>query len=106
MQTPGAQMRRGNEEVCVFEIVRPGMEDSESAEKQENTGIGPTSACRGKSAFTRVFHALWHAPRVPSAPPECFSALRPPLDSGSVKQGCSPRAQKRSAGKEGYCARG
>jgi hypothetical protein len=27
------------------------MEDSESAEKQENTGIGPASACRGKSAF-------------------------------------------------------
>ena len=41
------------------EIVRPGMEDSESAEKQENTGIGPASACRGESAFTRVFHALW-----------------------------------------------
>src|SRR5262245_59458871 len=56
-------MRRGNEEVCVcvcvLEIVRPGMEESESAEKQENTGIGPASACRGKSAFTRVFHALW-----------------------------------------------
>ena len=26
-------MRRGNEEVCVLEIVRPAMEDSESAEK-------------------------------------------------------------------------
>src|SRR5262245_14833947 len=45
LQTPGADMRRGNEEVCVLEIVRPGMEDSESAEKQENTGTGPTSAC-------------------------------------------------------------
>jgi hypothetical protein len=43
----------------VLEIVRPGMEESESAEKQENTGIGPASACRGESAFTRVFHALW-----------------------------------------------
>jgi hypothetical protein len=43
----------------VLEIVRPGMEDSESAEKQENTGIGPASACRGESAFTRVFHPLW-----------------------------------------------
>jgi hypothetical protein len=32
----------------VLEIVRPGMEDSESAEKQENTGIGPASACRGE----------------------------------------------------------
>src|SRR5262245_5689605 len=48
MQTPGAKTRRGKEEVCVLEIVRPGMEDSESAEKQENTGIGPASACRGK----------------------------------------------------------
>src|SRR6516165_7290648 len=53
MKTPGAKMRRGNEEVCVFEIVRPGMEDSESAEKQENTGIGPASACRGESAAGR-----------------------------------------------------
>src|SRR5262245_47091392 len=41
LQTPGAKTRRGNEEVCVREIVRPGMEDSESVEKQENTGIGP-----------------------------------------------------------------
>jgi hypothetical protein len=30
----------------VLEMVRPGMEDSESGEKQENTGIGPASACR------------------------------------------------------------
>src|SRR5262249_5998956 len=45
---------RKREGVCVLEIVRPGMEDSESAEKQENTGIGPASACRGESAFTRV----------------------------------------------------
>src|SRR5262245_52924077 len=29
------------------------MEASESAKKQENTGIGPASACRGESAFTR-----------------------------------------------------
>src|SRR5262249_23951009 len=53
VQTPGANIRRGNEEVCVLEIVRPGMEDSESEKKQENTGIGPASACRGESAFTR-----------------------------------------------------
>ncbi len=46
-------MRRGNEEVCVLEIVRPGMEESESGEKQENTGIGPASACCGESAFTQ-----------------------------------------------------
>src|SRR5262249_16942196 len=51
LQTPGAKMRRGNEEVCVLEIVRPGMEDSESAEKQENTGIGPASACRGEGGY-------------------------------------------------------
>src|SRR5215831_4219894 len=50
-------MRGGKEKVCVLEIVRPGMEVSESAKKQENTGIGPASACRGESAFTRVFHA-------------------------------------------------
>src|SRR6516165_3937027 len=30
--------------MCVLEIVRPGMEDSESAKKQENTGIGSTSS--------------------------------------------------------------
>ena len=29
----------------MLEMVRPGMEDSESGEKQENTGIGPGSAC-------------------------------------------------------------
>src|SRR5215831_1155664 len=38
-------------------------------------------ACRGESAFTRVFHALWHASRVFRRAPERFSALRPPLDS-------------------------
>ena len=65
-------MRRGNEEVCVLEIVRPGMEDSESAEKQENTGIGPASAlnramstevvssssCAGRSASKTRVNAL------------------------------------------------
>ena len=34
--------------MCVLKIVRPGMEESESAEKQENTGIGPASACAAK----------------------------------------------------------
>ena len=66
----------------MLEMVRPGMEDSESGEKQENTGIGPVSACRDISAFTRVFDALWHAPRVSRRARERFSALRPPLDSG------------------------
>src|SRR5215471_11541522 len=55
-------MRRGNEEVCVLEIVRPGMEDFESAEKQENTGIGPASArrvmCAGRSASKTRVNAL------------------------------------------------
>ena len=39
-------------------------------------------ACRVISAFTRVFDARWHAPRVFRRAPERFSALRPPLDSG------------------------
>ena len=43
--------------VCVLEIVRPGMEESESAEKQENTGIGPASACRGVVLILRSAHA-------------------------------------------------
>jgi len=51
-------MRRGNEEVCVLEMVRPGMEDSESGEKQENTGIGPGSACRGSPTPSRVPDAM------------------------------------------------
>src|SRR5262249_23550797 len=50
MQNPGAKTRRGNEEVCVLAIVRPGMEDSESAEKQENTGIRPASRGPGRGA--------------------------------------------------------
>jgi hypothetical protein len=32
----------------VLEMVRPWMEDSESGEKQGNTGTGPASACRGR----------------------------------------------------------
>src|SRR5262249_8749433 len=50
MQDPDANAprERGGVCVCVLEIVRPGMEDSESAEKQENTGIGPASAWRDK----------------------------------------------------------
>jgi len=53
MQTPGAETRRGNEEVCVLEIVRPGMEDSESAEKQENTGT--SSSCAGLTRASIFF---------------------------------------------------
>src|SRR5262245_20475911 len=67
-QTPGADMRRGKEEVCVcvLEIVRPGMEDSESAEKQENTGIGPASTCRVMRGQKRVEDARERAydPRI------------------------------------------
>src|SRR5262245_10958037 len=37
------------------------MEDPKSAENPDTTGIAPASACRGESAFTRVFHARWHA---------------------------------------------
>src|SRR5262245_1664283 len=50
------------------------------------------------SAFTRVFDARWHAPRVFRRAPERFSALRPPLDSGLVKQSCKTRTQKCAAG--------
>src|SRR5262249_30496426 len=80
---PRAQkMRRGNEEVCVLEIVRPGMEDSESAEKQENTGIDqPARAAakaRSRASFTRYGTPHGRLARHP----ERFSALRPPLDSG------------------------
>src|SRR5215510_13360123 len=39
-------------------------------------------ACRVISAFTRVFDARWHAPRVLRRAPERFSALRPPLLRG------------------------
>src|SRR5262249_48775198 len=57
MQTLGANMRRGNEEVCVLEIVRPGMEDSESAKKQENTGSDQPARAAAKApsraSFTR-----------------------------------------------------
>ena len=52
MQSPGAEnapRERGG--VRVLEIARPGMEDSESAKKQENTGNGPASACRGKGGY-------------------------------------------------------
>ena len=45
-------------------------------------------ASRVISAFTRVFDAIWHAARVFRSAPERLSALRPPLDSESVKQGC------------------
>src|SRR6516164_1414802 len=44
------------------------------------------------------YAALWRTPRVFRRAPERLSALRPPLDSGLVKQGCKPRAQKRAAG--------
>ena len=45
-------------------------------------------ACRGESAFTRVLHALWHAPRVPRTHPNVSrrsaavsSKLMHPLDN-------------------------
>jgi hypothetical protein len=55
MQNPGrkhAPRERGG--VCVLEIARLGMDDSESAEKQENTGIGPARACRGRLRTRRT----------------------------------------------------
>ena len=47
--------------------------------------------------------AYGHAQRVLSAAPERFSALRPPLDSGRVKQSCKPRARKTRRGNESGC---
>jgi hypothetical protein len=44
------------------------MEDSESAEKQENTGIGPASACRGEARSRASFTRYVHAQRVPLHP--------------------------------------
>jgi len=95
-------MRRGNEEVCVLEIVRPGMEDSESAEKQENTGIGPASAlnramstevvssssCAGRSASKTRVNALmtrasiFFAKRFLRRSMDC--RVKPGNDSGGV----------------------
>jgi len=100
---PRAQkMRRGKEEVCVLEIVRPGMEESESAEKQENTGIGPASACRGESAFTRVFHALCARP-TGAAAPERLSALRPPSIQGWRSKGANPGCRHAPRERWGVC---
>jgi hypothetical protein len=99
---PGRKMRRGKEEVCVLEIVRPGMEESESAEKQENTGIGPASACRGESAFTRVFHALCARP-TGAAAPERLSALRPPSIRGWRSKGANHGCRHAPRERWGVC---
>src|SRR5262245_12033177 len=82
MQTPGADMRCGK--VCVLEIVRPGMEDSESAKKQENTGIGPAGACRGESAFTRHESAATQF--------SCATAGRTKNQPAAVGNGHGPRS--------------
>src|SRR5262252_8807368 len=55
-----------------------------SAERRASRVMGRKAprkrlACRVISAFTRVFDARWHAPRVFRRAPERFSALRPPL---------------------------
>jgi hypothetical protein len=52
----------------VLEIVRPGMEDSESGEKQENTGIGPASACRDSPTPSRVPDAVQRVTEWSGAP--------------------------------------
>jgi hypothetical protein len=54
-----------------------------SAERRASRVMGRKAprkrlACRVISAFTRVFDARWHAPRVFRRAPERFSALRPP----------------------------
>jgi hypothetical protein len=60
-------------------------------------------ASRVISAFTRVFDARWQALRVFRRAPERFSALRPPLDSGSVKQGCKTPGANMRRGNEEVC---
>ncbi len=88
----------------MLEMVRPGMEDSESGEKQENTGIGPASACRDSPTLSRVPDAVqrvtkWSgAPlirdrhglersRVCSAP--LRAALRPGHESAATQHSCT-----------------
>ena len=86
----------------MLEIVRPGMEDSESAEKQENTGIGPASAlnramstevvssssCAGRSASKTRVNALmtrasiFFAKRFLRRSMDC--RVKPGNDSGGV----------------------
>src|SRR5215831_7142850 len=83
-------MRRGNEEVCVcvLEIVRPGMEESESAEKQENTGIGPASACRDRLG-TRLTLSC-----VPDAVQRVTKVERCTADPGPPRTGTVPGLQR------------
>src|SRR5262249_2668076 len=67
---PGAQNRHG------------GAPRGERPASWDARRLARRLACRVISAFTRVFDALWRAPRVFRRAPERFSALRPPLDSG------------------------
>src|SRR5215831_6097617 len=90
-------MRGGKEEVCVLEIVRPGMEDSESAKKQENTGIGPASACRGESAFTRVFHAPKARSRASFTRPKRVHARLSRAQSAFTRVFHAPKARSRAS---------
>jgi hypothetical protein len=58
----------------------------------------PASQAPGVSVEDARERAKGHAPRVFRRAPERFSALRPPLDSGRVKQSRKPRAQTCAAG--------
>src|SRR6516164_3661038 len=72
---PGAQNRHGG---------APRGERPASWDARRLASAWPAASCAGP---TGASHA-----------PERFSALRPPLDSGLVKQSCKARAQKRVAG--------
>ena len=66
-----------------------------SAERRASRVMGRKAprkrlACRVISAFTRVFDARWHAPRVFRRAPERLSALRPPLGSGERSKVANP----------------
>src|SRR5262245_32615367 len=58
MQTPGAKMRRGSEEVGVLEIVRPGMENSESAENRKIQGSDQPARAAAKEEGWRKRKAI------------------------------------------------
>jgi hypothetical protein len=70
----------------VLEIVRPGMEDSESAKKQENTGIGPAvraarprpeeRACRRRSANSNARTRVSKDEDGRYGSPSCFETHR------------------------------
>jgi len=101
LETPARQaLRPGYEELAARIRVMP---ETEARPRVKNRHGGAPRGERPASWDARRlasawYAALWRTPRVFRRAPERLSALRPPLDSGLVKQGCKPRAQKRAAG--------